>query len=444
MLAFHQERRRIQDTLQAIFNAGKLAARDRRLAAELAYGACRHLITLDHLIGMHATRPVSRIDPLILQILRVSLYQLVFLDRTADFAAVHQAVEQTRNAGDRRLAGASGFVNAVLRNIQRNMQGTVSCDRTDLRRAGLPIDKNVAFQFKADILPDPAEETSAYLSLAFAHPVWLIDRWLKHYDQEAVRDICLADNSRPVLTLRPNALRTTCEGLARSFEQARLNVSRVGSGLQLYGPAAVEDLPGFREGLFSVQDATAMSVAPLLNCRPGWRVLDLCAAPGGKTTHLAELMGNDGEVIACDISDAKLRLIEENCRRLGITIVQTLLIDQLEDVGGRHGPFDAILLDVPCSNTGVLARRVEVRHTLEPVAFDRLAAVQMRLLQQAGRLVKPAGRILYSTCSIDPVENERLIRAFLSANPSFHLDHEVLTLPDPFRGGGYAALLGAR
>lgn len=203
-----------------------------------------------------------------------------------------------------------------------------------------------------------------------------------------------------------------------------------------------------------------MSVAPLLGPQPGERVLDLCAAPGGKTTHLAELMDDRGSIVACDISGEKLTLIEQNCRRLGITIVETCLADDLDNLIERDGGFDCVLVDTPCSNTGVLARRVEVRHWLKPAGLRELARKQMELLKKAVRAARDNVKILYSTCSIDMLENESLIQDFLQENPSFHLIEEKLTLPRSFgptcntdqksdedidyHDGGYVALLVER
>jgi 16S rRNA (cytosine967-C5)-methyltransferase len=193
--------------------------------------------------------------------------------------------------------------------------------------------------------------------------------------------------------------------------------------------AAPEQLPGYEEGWFSVQDVTAMSVMPMMGLRPGMRVLDLCAGPGGKTTHIAELMGNEGTIVACDISREKLSLVESNCKRLGITIVRTCLAEQLEREMQEGGIFDAILVDVPCSNTGVLGRRVEARHLLKPVVIQRLMHTQEELLEKAAEYVREGGTLTYSTCSIEVGENENQVQNFLEKNKAFRLSEEQFTLP---------------
>jgi 16S rRNA (cytosine967-C5)-methyltransferase len=460
LLAFERDRIRIQDALDSIFRRCEIDSRERRLAQELALGACRRLITLDHLISCHSKRPLRRIEPVVLQILRVGLYQFIYLERTPVFAAVHQAVQQVRAAG---IRGADSFVNAVLRSVQRDIDGPVAIDGPvtsdgPIRlRATLWLDEKNGCQFKTDFLPDASKNPVKHIGLALSYPPWLVTRWLKRFDEETVRSIFMAGNSRPALTLRANRLRGTATDLLEQLNEQGIAARQSGSAIQLQQSAAPRQLPGYEDGLFSVQDYTAMSVAPLLGPQPGERVLDLCAAPGGKTTHLAELMDNRGSIVACDISGEKLVRIEDNCRRLGITIVETCLADDLDNLIERDGGFDCVLVDTPCSNTGVLARRVEVRHWLKPADLRELARKQMELLKKAVRAARDNAKILYSTCSIDMLENESLIQDFLQENPSFHLIEEKLTLPRSFGltcntdqksdedidyyDGGYVALL---
>ncbi len=432
LLAFTREDRDLQDTLDAVFQSGKVESREKPLAAELALGSCRRLITLDHLIDQYSSRPLKRIEPLLLHILRVGLYQLLFLQHTPDFAAVDQAVRQAHQAGGK---GAAGFINAVLRSCQRDMDAKINQpdqpDQPDpaFSQRTLWIDQDTAQLFKKNILPDPATNPAKYFSKAYAHPVWLVEKWLKRCTPQLVHQLCLANNSRPALTLRVNTLHSSSANLQKLLQDAGFSTLSSGPALQLLQPAQPDDLPGYHQGLFSVQDPAAMSVAPLLQPQPGRRILDLCAAPGGKTTHLAERMQNQGVIVACDVNAGKLQRIQQNCRRLGITIVQTCLPEELDGITAAGGPFDAILADVPCSNTGVLARRVEVRHRLKPVLIQRLAALQQQLLQKAVSMLKKDGRILYSTCSIEPAENESLIRKFLAQNPAFHLLSQRTILP---------------
>jgi len=326
LTAFERDGDFIQNTLDSIFTEVLPEDRERRLAGELAYGTCRQLITLDYLIKKHSNRSLRKIDPVVLQILRVGLYQLIYLSRTPDFAAVHEAVRQGNSCG---LVGCGNFVNAVLRSIQRDIKGPIKKDATPLPRSTLWLDHEHGCQFVEDFLPDPDRNPAKYYSIAYAHPPWLVQRWLNRYEAKVVERICLSNNIRPSLWLRPNRLRCSADELEKRLLDSQIRIRRFGEAIQLLQAAVPEQLPGFGEGWFSVQDITAMSVAPMLRAQAGRRVLDLCAAPGGKTTHMAELMENKGIIVACDVSSEKLNLIEQNCQRLGISIVQTIMVAEL-------------------------------------------------------------------------------------------------------------------
>ncbi|MCU0918528.1 MAG: RsmB/NOP family class I SAM-dependent RNA methyltransferase, partial [Planctomycetes bacterium] len=275
---------------------------------------------------------------------------------------------------------------------------------------------------------------------------------------EPTRAICLACNRRPSLYVRVNPLRTTTAALLQRFEQANVHAELVppggivktaglGDGLtvpdviRIAGPHAVTQLPGFAEGLFTIQDLSASRAVQILDPQPGWSILDLCSAPGTKTTQLAEATRDAAPILATDINPERLDRVRENLTRLGLRSVTILPYAQLEL--GQTGPFDAILLDAPCSNTGVLARRVEARFRVRRKAVQEIAAIQKALLAKAAGLVKPGGRICYSTCSIQRQENQD-VREFLTASRQFELVREELTLPsaEPFdHDGAYVALL---
>ena len=429
LLLFERDATYIGASLDKIFGASSVELRDRRFATELACGTCRRLITLDWLIDRYSSRPTNRIDPVVMQILRIGLYQLLFLSGTPDFASVDQAVEQAKLFSGYYDDRAGRFVNAVLRAIQRVIVDVRPASGDIAVRKAVPLDGGNFLLFSENVLPAPKANLAKHLAIAFGQPAWLLDRWLKCFGPESTRSLCFACNSRPKLTLRPNRLRCSGPELSDRLTAAGIEHISQGQAIQLAKSLSPDQLCGYDEGWFAVQDATAMSVSPLLSPTGGERILDLCSAPGGKTTHLAELMDNTGDIVACDLTGDKLSLVEANCKRLGISIVETVLSDDLAGLVERDGPFDAVLVDAPCSNTGVLAKRIEVRHLLNPAALRRMAKCQMELLARAASFLKPSGRLLYSTCSIEQVENELLIENFLAGRDDFRLIEQRTILP---------------
>jgi 16S rRNA (cytosine967-C5)-methyltransferase len=368
--------------------------RDRALLTALVYGATRHRLTLDALARASSGR--KTIDAGLLPILRVALYQLLFLSKVPAHAAVNEAVEEAKKTAPK----AAAFVNAVLRGAQRLEGGPHQLPRPGLPLLGL----SVALWGK-----DEAER----LSVAYSHPEWLVRRWLGHgWPLDRVEAICAANNIPPVVTVVG------------------------GSGLKAIS-GDPRDVEGFREGTLRVQDETAARVAPMLDPKPGETILDLCAAPGGKSAHLAALLDGKGLVVALDVSPERTRFVRDSCRAFGnVRIV----------VGnGRWPPlrpvFDGVLADVPCSNTAVLGRRADARWRLSTGDFAKLHPLQDALLDAAASLLKPGGRLVYSTCSLEPDENEVRIAAFLQRHPGFRTGAEIRTDPARGIGGGYACLL---
>jgi 16S rRNA (cytosine967-C5)-methyltransferase len=426
LILFAQTGQGIQETLDERFKDQELDIRWRRLASELAYGSCRHRITLDTLIKQHSQRRFPKIDTLLLQILRVGLYQMLYLDRTPDFAVVHQAVEQAKTHGPR---GGAKFVNAILRGVQREIAGMVTQETAKRLRAILWRDEQHGIEFANEFLPDPNKQKAKYYSIAYGHPLWLIERWMKRYDEATLQRILGANNTRPRLCLRVNRLRCDPETLAQHLSDSGYENEIWHDAVLLKQSASPEQLPGYVEGWFFVQDVAAISAGWKTAVQTGERVLDLCAAPGGKSTHMAELMKNEGEIVACDVSRAKLAKIEANCQRLGISIVRTCLAEAAEFSAAQSGLYDAVLVDAPCSNTGVLARRVEVRHRLKPADLQSLKKIQAALLHQGAQRVRNGGRLIYSTCSIEPGENEELVQKFLADHPAYEILDQQLHLP---------------
>jgi len=362
--------------------------RDRALLTMLVYGATRHRLTLDALAKASSGR--KTIDAALLPILRVALYQLVFLSKVPAHAAVNEAVEEARRAAPK----AAPFVNAVLRGVQRLEGGPHMLPRPGMAPLGL----------KAQLW---GKDVAERLSVAYSHPEWLVRRWLGHgWSAERVEAICAADNIPPVVTVA---------GVAVSGD-----------------PRNVE---GFKEGKVRVQDETAARVAPLLDPKPGETILDLCAAPGGKSAHLASL--TNGLIVAVDQSMERVRLVRDSCR--AFSNVRIVAGD------GRRPPlrpvFDAVLADVPCSNTAVLGRRADARWRLRTGDIAKLHPLQDALLDAAASLLKPGGRLVYSTCSLEPDENEGRVEAFLKRHPGFKATKMERADPAGGTGGGFACRL---
>ncbi len=460
---------------------------EKQRATDLVYGTLRNLNALDTVIAKFSGRQTARIDPPLLSILRVGVYELVYTPATPVYSIVNEAVSNVGNTGRKKQ---TGFVNAVLRQIERHIADRqVDPAQADPRRTLVQTPQS-GCQFDSDLLPDPATSLQAYLSACFSLPSWLVGEWLEQFGSDQTRQICLACNRRPSLYIRANPLRTTARDLLARFEQAGIQVeavpstvgwampticrshsaevvgtaqgsqtqnsafggphpttadSRPSTGMiKVVGPQAVTQLPGFAEGLFTIQDLSAAQAVRVLDPQPGWSILDLCSAPGTKTTQLAEATRDAARILATDINPERLDRVRENIARLGLTSVTILPYAQLEE--GQSGPFDAILLDAPCSNTGVLARRVEARLRLRRKAIQEIAATQKALLAKAAGLVKPGGRICYSTCSIQRQENQD-VREFLTQSHQFELTRDELILPSAGsfdHDGAYVALLARK
>jgi 16S rRNA (cytosine967-C5)-methyltransferase len=293
------------------------------------------------------------------------------------------------------------------------------------------------------VLPDPRADPLQYLALGFALPEWLARRWSGCFVADECRRLGFWFAGPAPLTLRVNPLRTTRDALLAALAEKGVaaEAGQHPQAVRLREAAPVRSLPGYDAGLFVVQDEAAMRVASALAPQPGWRVLDLCAAPGGKATHLAELQGDAGEVVACDPDEGRLRTVADLAARLGLKSVRTARARAAPGEGVPPGPFDAVLVDVPCSNTGVLGRRPEARWRLRPSDLDHLADLQRRLLVVAVERARPGGVVVYATCSVEPEENAALVRRFVAERGGLTLEAEEEAAPGRPADGGYWARL---
>jgi 16S rRNA (cytosine967-C5)-methyltransferase len=426
----------------------------RQRATDLVFGTIRNRLAIDAVIAKFSRCPVERIPAKLLNILRVGAYELIYSPQTGEYSIVNEAAENAKAVAGRKQVG---FVNAILRQIARlitNRQSTLT--PTNVTRT-LPQTPTIGCEFAIPFLQDPQVFPADYLAVAFSLPKWLVADWLARRTSGGLAEfgfantwqICLASNRRPSIYIRPNTSKTTTQKLAEKLYQADIDVEIVPDQplIKIKSPREVTQLPGFAEGEFTVQDLAAFEPVRILNPQPNWTILDLCAAPGTKTTQLAELTGDRAEILATDFDAERLEKVKENITRLGlksITIVayEQLFKNSIFDI--RYSKFDAVLLDVPCSNTGVLARRIEARYRLKQDTIKQLTKTQNDLLHTAAKIVKPQGKICYSTCSIQKEENSILVKEFLRQNPTFHLESENLILPSAEQfdhDGGYTAIL---
>jgi 16S rRNA (cytosine967-C5)-methyltransferase len=409
-------------------------ARDRGLLTELVQGALRHRLTLDVVTGAFSRRALADLHAAARSALRVATYPILFLDRIPAHASVDHAVGWTRS---RAGAGAAGYVNAVLRAMLRGIEGRVVSAR-DPRR-DVPREDGSGVRLRTDVFADPAAEPTRNLAERYACPPWIVERWLARRGAARTEAILRAGIVRPPLVLRSRVPRP--ELLAEL--RAREVDAHEGDGDTAVVVPSGEGLAlaPVREGRAAVQDTTAQRVAPLLQPRPGRRWLDLCAAPGGKTLHLADLAGT-GTIVACDVDPRRIAVLEGLRERMppGVRL-EVVPVPADGPLPFEDGSFDGILIDAPCSNTGVLRRRVEARWRLVPEDIASLAHLQRGLIERALPLLAPDGRLVYSTCSIEPEEDGDLVSAVLAAHPALVDDTAFDVPPTREADGGFAAVL---
>ena len=392
----------MESRLEAALAQSRLAAADRHLCQELAYGIVRWQATLDWLI---ARKTAGRVQmPILQNLLRLGLYQIFWLDRIPDHAAVHETVELARQNG---LHSQTGFVNAVLRGYLRESEAT----------------QRLLVELKTQ---QP--------HLGYSHPEWLVGRWQERWGADRAAQLMEWNNRPPKTFARVNTLKADPAKLIAQWREEGVEYDFVRKdwieenlAFELKSHPPFGQLPSFQQGLFYVQDPSTLLAARELDPQRGESVLDLCAAPGGKSTYLAQLMGNEGRLLAHETAPERLKLIEQNCARLGVTCVQTVLPSTLNSQPSTV--FDRILIDAPCSNTGVMRRRVDLRWRIRPKEIGRLRATQGELLHQAASLLKQGGTLVYSTCSLEPEENGDVVDGFLGEHLDFRLERTRELLP---------------
>ncbi len=389
-----------ENLLETALANARLSPADRGLCHELVCGVVRWQATLDRLIARKTT-PGREPRPALVNLLRLGLYQIFWLDRIPPHAAVHETVEQAKRSG---YVAQAGFINAVLRGYLREFDEV----------------KKILADMK---ISQPA--------LGWSHPEWLVEKWRKNFGDEKTRQLLEWNNTPPKTFARVNTLKTDAAKLIERWREENVEYdfcTRDWTGenlaFELKSHPPLNSLGSFRAGWFYIQDPSTL-LAPLqLGAQPGETILDLCAAPGGKTTFIAQQMNNDGKIIAHDTFADRLKLIRENCTRLSVTCATATATFNFPPA-----TFDRILVDAPCSNTGVMRRRVDLRWLIQPQEIERLRATQLDLLKQAVTVLKSGGVIAYSTCSLEPEENSEVVKEFLAANQNFKLESERQLLP---------------
>ncbi len=370
----------------------KIEPRDVGFISEIVYGTISWKLTIDEIIKKYSNIRIKKISPWILNILRMSVYQILFLDKVPKSAAVNEGVNLAKRYGHK---ASSNFVNAILRKVSKE-------------------DYKAFFEIQ-----DNAERISKTASM----PMWLVEELLKENTVEKVEQICQNSNIRPKVCIRVNMLKTDLPTLIEELGKQGIQVEKGESEkfLFLEGAKNIEGLKFFQEGKFTVQDEVAGSIPEILNPQPNEKILDACSSPGGKTTYMAELMKNQGEIRAWDLHEHRVKLVEKVAKRLGISMIKTEIKDAMIYEEKYAEYFDKILLDVPCLGIGVLKRKPDIKWKRKKEDIEEITKIQEKILENCSKYVKKGGELVYSTCSILKKENEDIIYKFIKNNTNFEI-----------------------
>ena len=371
-------------------NKRKLEDRDIGFVSEIVYGVTTWKLTIDEIIKKYSKLRIKKISPWILNILRMGIYQIVFLDKVPKSAAVNESVNLAKRYGHK---ASSNFVNAILRKVEKK-------------------DYQTFFEIE-----DPIERISKTTSM----PVWIIEELLKENDIEKVEEICKVSNLKPKVEIRINRLKTNKQQLEKLLKERNITFQegKIKDFFVLEKTKNIEQLDLFRQGYFTIQDEGAGLIAKIVDPKSNEVILDACSSPGGKTTYMAELMDDKGEIIAWDLHSHRIKLVEETAKRLGIHIVKTECQDATIYKEEYKEKFDKILLDVPCLGIGVLKRKPDIKWRRKPEDIEEITQIQQNILETCAKYLKPKGQLVYATCSIFSEENDKIIDKFLEKNTDF-------------------------
>jgi 16S rRNA (cytosine967-C5)-methyltransferase len=380
---------------------------DKGFITELVYGTVKWRLSLDWVIQQFSKIKLKKISPWILNILRLGVYQLLFSKKVPESAACNESVSLSKRYGH---AASSKYVNGVLRNIARNKE--------------------------AIVYPDKETDLLKYLSIKYSHPEWMVKTWLSRFGPDFTEGLLESNNKVPELIIRVNTLKTSKEALANSLLNKGIeteNGKYVLEALVLKNPSSITKLEEFKNGYFQVQDESSMLVAKVLDPKPGELIIDVCSAPGGKATHIAQIMGDTGTVIARDIHPHKIGIISEAAKRLGLKAIKAEVFDATKLDDRYIEKADRVLVDAPCTGLGIIRRKPDIKWTRSIEDTSEIADLQSKILAVASAYVKPEGVLVYSTCTIQPEENEVIVKKFVNEHKEFELDNIYELLPEKLR-----------
>ena len=397
-------------TLDKYLSCTDISDKDKALATTLFYGVLDRKITIDYVISKFSKTPVKKLSPITAEAIRIAIYQLLFLERIPESAAVNESVNIVKRSKEARN---SGFVNAVLRNIIRN-----------------PVEL-------------PSGDSVKELSVRYSCPEWIIESFIADYGKENAVELLKSGNEAPPVILRVNTLKTDAKGLITALLEEGITAREhefIENALVLENGFDIRQSNLYKKGFYHIQDTASQLIVTKLSLKSGERVFDLCAAPGGKSFTMAEIMGDKGEIVACDLYEKRVNLIDKGAKRLGLNSIKPQVSDATA-FNKDLSLFDAILCDVPCSGLGVLRRKPEIKYK-NVGDFTDLQKIQREILSNAVNYLKENGRILYSTCTLRRAENEEMIADFLKENKNFTLEYEHTFMPHiDGTDGFYCALL---
>lgn len=396
------------DILNRTIQRKNLTEKDKAFLTDIVYGTIRWKGNLNYIVNQFIPpKKFKKLDPEILLTLYIGLYQIYYMDKVPDYAAVNESVEIAKKYGNSR---ASGLVNAVLRRAVRV--------------------KDIKY-------PDLNIKPVEHISAKYSHPEWMVRRWLNRFGIEQTINLCIANNSRPPFFIRTNRLKVSRDQLLKSLEKEGISAlpsDSIPESIEIKQLSkSIDSLESYKQGWFQVQDESSMLIAHILDPQEGETIIDACSAPGGKSTHIAEIMGNKGQILSFDIDTHRLGLLKENCSRLGIDIIKIINDDVRNIREYINEKVDRVLVDAPCSGLGVLRRRVEAKWRRTQEQILEFSKLQYEILDSVSKFVKHNGILVYCTCTIEPEENQQVIERFIENHSEFQLENVLPFLPEGIR-----------